>query len=573
MNFRFVDSLGIGIDSLDLEILEFNTDPYTALLYQHKGDFHLTPQKFGDRNQAEAHSRFIDFLKLAKAENVSLALTPEYSCPWSVINEMLSDDELCPENRKLFALGCESIQRHELDKLKTDFAAEGIKIYFDENVLNANGNFFDPLCYFFKNQNILYLIIQFKTRHMGVWGNPIERDNYKSGREIYVFRNDVSSIYLFTLICSEALNFIVDNNFLNAIDNRWNGNSFIILNPQLNSQPNHPDFKRFKELILSYSNKDLICLNWENGSTLTGEAFINFNCSALHLKTHQIDFSIDTKVISNHLLGLYYLYNGKNNHSFYLSSVKSVYKVRCQKPMTEGVVGVQIRKTEPEVQRVYSWHNGAYEVAEPPIDDGLISFLNQYHSTSTYLRRIDICCVDKERLANLSNGFVKSSNGFNWQQVDNLFSYEMDDSWTINRLTFLEDDEGLNQRIQYIEGIETINKLIIPNKNLWPPTLNTLRNDNVTEVNFEDANVPGKYLYNFIGSEGKATVAFIGFKTKEFAERKMDDLKRIFQDHSKNRIVVWFRTSLVRPEFSAVYNEGENHIADIQVYDPNSILK
>ncbi len=114
MKYKFVDILNIGIVDLDLEVLEFNSDPYSVLLYQHLGDFQPTPQKFGNSNQAEAHGKFEKFICLAKAENVSLTITPEYSCPWTVIREIIANEEIQPSNGKLYALGCESITRDEL---------------------------------------------------------------------------------------------------------------------------------------------------------------------------------------------------------------------------------------------------------------------------------------------------------------------------------------------------------------------------------------------------------------------------------------------------------------------------
>ncbi len=291
--------------------------------------------------------------------------------------------------------------------MEVDFANNERIIFFDKTVLDNNGNFFDPLCYIFKSQNKLYVIIQFKTHHMGVWTNRIESDHYKDGREIYIFRNNSDSVYLFSLICSEAMNFEINQQFLVDVDNQWVGKPYIIINPQLNPGPNSHDFRLFYEKILiDFEQKDLICLNWANGSTANKGAFIQFSRSGIFIKSHQIDFSSDASFSANHTRGFYYLNNKKDIHSFYLCSHTPVFRIRCQKPITSGLPGVQLRKSEPVVEKVFEWSNNSYNQIGS-IDDSFTTFLDSHNCPSVYLRRADVSCIDKERLIILSSGLVK----------------------------------------------------------------------------------------------------------------------------------------------------------------------
>ena len=571
MRYRFVDTLNIGIENLDLEALQFNSNAYSVLLYQHLGDFLPTPTKFGNSNNVESHRKFEAFIRLAKVENVSLAITPEYSCPWSVIRDILSNEEIQPSNGKLYAIGCESITRDELNTLENDFSNNERIIFFDKSVLNNNGNFFDPLCYIFRNQNRLYLIIQFKTHHMGVWTNRIESDHYKDGREIYILRNNPDSVYLFSLICSEAMNFEINPQFLNDVNNQWIGKPYIILNPQLNPGPNSHDFRLFYEKILvDFEQKDLICLNWANGSTVNGSPFIHFGRSGLFIKTHQIDFSSDVNFSANHLKGVYYLNNKRDIHSFYLCSYKPVFRIRCQKPITSGLPGVQLRKSEPIVEKVFDWVNNAYKQIIT-IDDSLNAFLDSHNCPSLYLRRADVSCVDKERLIILSSGLVKSSKRIHWHFVDNLFSYELDDTWAVKRATFLEDNEGDRYRIWYLESLSYLNVLLIKNEAYWPPILNLFRGNPIDEVKFMDGQSTSRYLYNFFSGENRATVICLNYERRLLAPKVLNETRNIFQEQSRNRVVVWYKTSLIGDNFDSITNEADLPITDLPVYDANSI--
>lgn len=564
MRYRFLDTLNMGIANLDLEILE-TSNPYSCLLYQHKGDFHPVPAKFGNNPNDPAIDRFLSFIRLAIMENVSLTMTPEYSCPWDVVRVILQNDDLKPRIGKLFALGCESITKDELVKLKADFNKDNITVYYDESVLDANGNFFDALSYIFKNEGRLFIVIQFKTNHMGVWTNPIERNNYKRGTTIYVLRNNVNSVCLFTLICSEAMNFQVNEAFLADLDNRWDHNPFIILNPQLNPQPNHPDFKRFYErIIYSYEQKDLICLNWANGSTILGNYFIGFSRSGVFIKSHQVDFTSDSSFSNNHKKGLYYLNNKKDIHSFYLCSQKSVYKIRCQKPPTAGGLGVQIKKSEPEVQKVFiSDQNNFTEVVE--VNDNLTVFLNSNNCPSVYLRRNDVSSADKERLIVLSTGLLRSSAGTPWYYVNNLNSYELDETWIIKRLSFLEDSDGNDTRLKYLESLNYLNTILIRTENYWPPILDSFKGRPIDEIKFNDLGDYTRFFYNFISSVGKATVVYLRYEQRDQAERVMREIKNIFQDKTRNRIVIWYKTSPIHNNFSSLTNETDLSISDVPV--------
>src|SRR5690554_2387383 len=111
---NFTDILTLNITT-ELEVLKRDTQRYSSFLYQHKGFFFADNTRIGNDNQEESKAKFINLLTKAKEENISLVLSPEYSCPKSVIDEIIAQPELQPSKQKLWALGGESLNKEELN--------------------------------------------------------------------------------------------------------------------------------------------------------------------------------------------------------------------------------------------------------------------------------------------------------------------------------------------------------------------------------------------------------------------------------------------------------------------------
>jgi hypothetical protein len=149
MHFVFIENV-LSTEHLRnpmLEILQPDTDQYHAILYQHKGILNAQPNHFGNENQGRARNQFLATIGLASRTNTGLLVSPEYSCPWEVVRTVLSNAGAQPRDRALWALGCESITPTALRQFKNDFTGNGgVKIIFDETVLDRAGIFLDPLC-------------------------------------------------------------------------------------------------------------------------------------------------------------------------------------------------------------------------------------------------------------------------------------------------------------------------------------------------------------------------------------------------------------------------------------------
>ena len=577
MEFKFIDTIIEDI-SINLEVLEKDTNNYTMLLFQHKGVFSATDSKFG--NETDSSAKFSAFIELAKVENVSLAITPEYSCPWNSISQVIQDQNKWPNNSKLWALGCESITPDEINLFKQTNTNESVLVYFDEDALNHGGGvLLDPFCYIFKAQidqvEKLIVLIQFKTQHMGVWETPIERNKYIWGSEVYVLRNAINSVYMFTNICSEAATFSVTERFQEQLDNRWDETPYIILSPQMNPKPTHDLFKTFRKTIMAYVHKDVISLNWAGTTAFPGkeDPLIPLSKSSIVFKTSDVEFDNERRFIHNHKRGLYYLNRKSNIHAYYLNPYEEVFLIANQKPSSSGANGAMIRRTGPEVGRVFQWDEDNNRFNEKDqIEDGFISFLDSLNCNNQRFKDLNISFIDKERLVNLSCGkaAVKKDDK-RWYRLDKLETFIQDENEQIRRLTYVHDESGEDARIKYIEYMECLNDVIIPDNTLFPENLAAFKG-NCSEVMFFN-NDGYNYNYNLVTNDGqhRATVAFIGRKDRGTALRTLRQLQELFdkEDQSKKLVVVWYKENAT--DIKSICETSPPNISDDSTVDSNSI--
>jgi hypothetical protein len=171
-----------GLIMSPLKALVPDESLYELLLIQPSGK--ITAGSDGVRNSdaATAAGKFKDFLIRASNLKVDLAVAPEYSCPWVVVEESINAGRV-PGEGALWLLGCESITPEGLAELAG--RCGGVKWVYEPVAATATAKFLDPVYYLFRASDVsgrsqVVALVQFKGQLMSDHKSYIERDNQTS---------------------------------------------------------------------------------------------------------------------------------------------------------------------------------------------------------------------------------------------------------------------------------------------------------------------------------------------------------------------------------------------------------
>ncbi|MDQ7096553.1 hypothetical protein REC12_23440 [Desulfosporosinus sp. PR] len=534
MQLKYLDTV-LAVRNLkapSLEALNPDSRLYEILLLQIQGDIEANISFIGNREQQLAFRKYESFLDLASQKNIDLVVTPEYSCPWSVIDHIISKG-VFPNKQKLWVLGCESIGRDELRHFITTHS-QVFWIYEDELVNNEGkvGNFFDPLLYIFKtedtngNEKIIFTL-QFKTTHMSVHGSPLERDNYIPGNLIYILRNDESSIYLLTLICADSLGFRREQ-----LTNKQQAT--LIMHIQMNPDPRGDNFKNYRNDL--YANKEekkeILCLNWAKSTNIANVYDIDFAGSAHYVKTKEVDRR-DEKINYNHEKGLYFTnWKSKKVNSYFFNSDEYVFHYRSTKVLQDLGTPEQQKRTGPEMIETFIWDENKWAGDIIP-NDGFLDLLKDTNLTDTVLN--DLTYIDKERLIALSSGEALMTD---WHKPEILKFLIIDDQEKINKITVTQDGKGevQKERLQYLSLFSALMNDIILCEDNFPGCIKDLVNG--CSIGYVVPNF-NHNLYSLNGNP-PATVAYVGSTHEKLAKKIFDAMFSFLDEDSRRRLVVWF---------------------------------
>jgi len=565
MNFLFIDQLFPGL-VMDLRVLSRGTERYQLALYQHEGVLDLTENGTKLGNQDDPSERFRSFLALARENNADLGMTPEYACPWDVIRGVVGAPEQWPQAGKLWALGAESITPEQLTAFAAQYQGADVTVHFDQARLTGNGVFFDPLVYLFRatinDEPKLIVLIQFKTHHMGVWsGGELERNRLIEGREIYILRNHAGSVNLLTVICSEAMNFPAELDVTKRAAISWDDLPFLVLNPQVNPDPLHERFIAFRNFVFDQERKEIIGLNWNLSSKIGPHDLLREGTarSGIYMSSSEIDFKDKARIRKNHKLGLYYFYFGKTKHAYVLNSKPHAFLLeQLSVHITEGVQQQRMRNG-PELNASYSHQADGTLAVNTAVSDDHLDCLVSLGCTNEFLSAAANCVLEKERLVCLSSGEFLPKSFDGWAGVDKLFSFRLLEATEVNnRITYTEDTSAgsHNQRRRYIEAVNELDGVILPDKQRYPDSLADLRTVPVqlayaqdTDVNHVKFIEREKFRYNLVNEHGnmiKATVCYLGLSTLKKATEAFEFIQSVFETDSMNRqrVVVFYKEGL-----------------------------
>jgi hypothetical protein len=565
MNFHFIDQILPEIN-IKLRVLSRGTERYRMLLYQHEGVLGFSEEQSKLGNLTDTSRQFRSFMTLARDKGADLVMTPEYACPWINICEIIENEDLWPADDKLWALGAESITPERLRSFQAKYDVDSKIVYFDTTRLKENLLFLNPLVYIFRartgDDHKLVILIQFKTKHMGVWGGgELERNRLIEGQDVYIIRNNVNSVNLMTLICSEALNFSAAMGPNQRGEVGWNDRPFLILNPQINPDPLNTEFISFRKFVFEQERKEIISLNWSMSSRIGAAALLRGGTSrsGVYVSSNQVKFDDLDRIRKNHRLGLYYFYYGRDKHAYILNSKAHAFLIdNLSVSITEGIQAQRMRNG-PEVMETFVLAPNHTFESKITISDNHQSILQDMGCQNVFLNSDGNCVLEKERLVCLSAGKFSHRLHDNWSNLDQLFSIRMlENTETNRRLTFVEDttEETRQQLETYIAAVNTLDGEILPDKDQYPNSIADLRAYPIflgygQDVDHNHSKLIHKerYRYNLVNKDGsmiKATVCYLGSTTRTHAIKTFEILQSMFDTDSMNRrrVVVFYRLGL-----------------------------
>jgi hypothetical protein len=547
MNFQYVQI------SAELNILKRDIGPCNILLYQHEGELTGSPVRIGNRTASYGPLRA--FFVKAKETEADLALTPEYSCPFNVLMEVLADQNRWPLQHKLWAVCTESVSREVMEELLNYLSDPRFNLTFDHSVMQSAGNFVNPIFYLYTNTDgsLLHVIIQCKIFPMSARREGIvELNNLIPGKTIYVLRHETPSNYLMTLICSEAMNFpaaVLAGNTRTLLE--WDEKAYLILNPMVNPDPAHQHFLDFRRFVLDSERKEIISLNWNGASMLAGNRLVTHlnSRTAVHMQSNDIEQKNKDLIRANQKLGLFYCYLGASKYGFIFHSDPHLFLFSKAPVYVTGGVNVQRVRPGPIMKSVYIFAHGAFADAAPPTEHYLTNLTNT-GCYNLFVNDPNNCPLEKERLACLSTCEVKPAAGPQWFELNNLSSVRLDELETCRRFTMYPDSSAHSnvQRSKYISAIVLLDH-ILTQKNLYPASISDLVKRHVRLAYKAGKNPSAEdygYRYNLVSDDGEevfATVAFLECPNSQQLRTGFETLQKMFgpDNRHRERVVIFHR--------------------------------
>lgn len=256
-------------DYPQLEVCMGNGTPIHVFQWQCEGTISIHQDrgvKCEDPNFIEKARQFIT---KAKEIHAGLVLTPEYSFPYGILDEIIDDKNKWPEAEKLWCLGTQGESRDQFAQKLSDWSQKEDVVVVDQAYSNVGtSSFVSPLIYLFiTTSGKLCIIPQFKTHAMADPRLAFEGPGLCRGNTIFVFgaKDVLCKNVFFSLICADAVA-IKAQEILDKIQEF----SIIMFHPQLNPEPRYQDMRTLRKNLLDWYGKEvrIITLNWACGTKL-----------------------------------------------------------------------------------------------------------------------------------------------------------------------------------------------------------------------------------------------------------------------------------------------------------------
>ena len=546
-----------------LAVLDPRREPYHALLCQPEGTIHAGRDRIGNVDQARATRMYLALLQEAIDRQSQLVVTPEYSVPWSVLDQ-ITRGQLRPPVGALWALGFESITPADLDALRATLGND-IRLIHEpiDPQQRVQRAFIDPLVYVFwsrtqRDADVLCLLVQFKTV-------PCRDDDHVEllalhlGRRVYSFRNNPQSVQLVGIICSDAFEFnnaLVDDHCRDAL----------LLHIQLNQHPGNPVYAAYRSrmyAVASNNNVEVLSLNWAAGVRIEGSAdpWNDVAGSAWYVSPRSGQVQGDD-VNTLHHQGVYYSLVDKRWHAFYLNHSPHFLVLEKQRVFTAGLQ-VLAPRLAPRVVTRRSWNDVTGTWIDTSAEDGFSAFLEAYAPLDATLPAM--CQQDPlsvERALELLEGTDGSPS--DWFTLKHLVAIRVADEESLRRVTVGQETNRFRAGVGFRR--ERARKAMIamgfPAQPLeWPKGVDDLAGGFRFRWLLAD---PHCNVEPLNGNRGPATLIFLGDEPDE------DALSSVYAKLNKA-----LRTDIAQKRAAGASNVDASQAADrlCVVYRRNNVLQ
>lgn len=271
-----------GIDFVDLrdELERNNIEWYTPtccnsissnfsmLRVQMQGEFSFNRQGVWIEHP-EHDEKCMSLLLLAAQKNYDLVLFPEYCISYPVLQTIIADIRLWPQNQKLWVLPCQGIFVDEFADFMRQISTDRSIFVLDKAWRTPKVNrrsFITALFYCFLGYRdgdpVLCLVPQLKTQPMGDHDCLCEQAGMSTGGVIFTLEHR-----LLTLLCADSMNNSITWQEFQKQHLLMPG--LMILHPQLNPHPKDPVFSRLRRELFDHGEHGIfITCNWAKGTAL-----------------------------------------------------------------------------------------------------------------------------------------------------------------------------------------------------------------------------------------------------------------------------------------------------------------
>src|SRR5713226_4565344 len=434
-----------------LDVLIPDEKTYSVLFLQRQANILASATSVGNEDAHAARSECLQFFRSAVDQHVDLAVTPEYSCPWSALENAITQ-EIVPAPGALWVIGCESTTLGELTALAARITPNCIFIHETPNT--GTKHFLDPVAFVFQSKRysgeaVVVVLVQFKTEPMADPGGRLEPDNLICGRLFYRFRNDQEqSVSLLVLLCSDSLALAKPEN---AEVNGCIGqiSPLLLLHLQLNTKPRDTIYTRYRyDLLQQQKQREIFAANWAVGTRIIEPGKVTEvteSMSALFFQSEEIRCD-EGRVAANHRFGGYPTFIGScRAFAYVLNFEPLLFLFRSTKASQISGLAQARSRTGHEMLQLRRFDHGTSSWSSidpaPDLCDVVFADIDPSYITNGRAEPINT-----ERLVLLSCGKVKplaeTPHKNAWPQIEAMETCRLGPLEAIQRLTYGQDQSA-----------------------------------------------------------------------------------------------------------------------------------